>query len=98
MSEPTRQFTIDLPEHLARRLEEEVAAGSFPDIATGVRESVEAFLHHEEPSADDEEVQRWLDEKVIPTLDAVRRGEQRTYSVEEGLALVRQRVLARTAE
>lgn len=95
MSEPTRQFTIDLPERLARRLEEEVAAGSFPDVATGVRESVEAFLHDEEQPPMDEETLRWIKEEVIPTAEAVRRGAMKTHPVQEGFALLRERLKIR---
>lgn len=68
-----RKITVEVSEDLARRIDAEVSSGFYSDEADLVVDSLEAhfdapLLRHGDP-----EVERWLRDEVVPTLERIER-------------------------
>jgi antitoxin ParD1/3/4 len=92
----TRTITIEVPEEVALRMDAEVAAGNYADASDVVTESVRAQLHQSRYDGSDPEIERWLQEQVLPTYERWQREKTPGIPAEEVLDRLRARRAART--
>lgn len=91
-----RKITVEIPEAIAARMDAEVAAGRYADTADLVTDSLWARLNDHSIDQADPEVERWLREAVLPTLERMERDGPAGLASEEVFGGVRERYLART--
>ncbi|WP_202617914.1 type II toxin-antitoxin system ParD family antitoxin [Aureimonas leprariae] len=83
MSE-TKVLHVTLPAELVRLVEAKVASGEYENESAVVASGLEALAFDEDASPHGEaEIECWLREEVVPTMDAVRDGRERLLSAEE---------------
>ncbi|CAN5237586.1 hypothetical protein BH10PSE1_BH10PSE1_26500 [soil metagenome] len=68
-----RKITIEVPEALALRLDAQVEEAGYESENALVVESLEIHLDHSRYDGSDPEVERWLREQVVPTLERMDR-------------------------
>lgn len=87
-----RKIQVEVSEEVAEFIHRKVATGAFPDEGAVVQHALE------EASDADAEVERWLREQVVPTLERIDRENTPALSVEEVRANIRSRYLARMSQ
>ena len=92
----TRRMTFDVPEDLARRIETEVADAGYASESALVVESLESHFDHSRYDGSNPEIERWLREAVLPTIERMERDGPASLTSEEVFGGVRERYLART--
>ena len=85
-----RKIEIELSEDVAAEIDAKVATGAYADPAAYVVESVETYLQDQDP-----EIERWLLEEVVPTLERIDREGSTGLSAEQVFGRARERYLAR---
>lgn len=91
-----RKITVEIPEAIAARMDAEVAAGHYADTADLVTESVSAKFHQSRYDGSDPEIERWLQEQVLPTIERWKREKTPGIPAEEVLGRLRARREARS--
>lgn len=82
----TRKIQIELPEAMAQKVEAKVASGAFADESAVVTEALEDVF------VQDEIVERWLRDAVLPEYDEWRRDGVPGLTIEQvRAALLRRR-------
>lgn len=80
--------TISLPAEHAAYVDAKVASGEYASVSEVVRDGLRSL------QARDAAIEKWLREEVVPTVDRLKNGLERTYSSEE----VREKIQTRLAE
>ena len=91
----TRKITIEVPEALAVRLDAQVQTAGYENKNALVVESLEIHLDHSRYDGSDPEVERWLREQVVPTLERMDRDKTRGIPEHEVLSALKSRRDAR---
>lgn len=86
-----RRIQVEVSEEVAEFIHRKVATGAFADEGAVVRHALE------EASEADAEVERWLREQVVPTLERIDREGSRGLTVDEVRAELDRRRRARQA-
>lgn len=82
----TRKIEIELPEDVADEVARKVETGVFDSASAVVLDALAAAKQ------ENAFLTRWLHEEVAPTAEAVARGEEPTYALKDGFAIIRERV------
>ena len=85
-----RKITVEVPEATAREIDAKVASGFSETAEAYVLESLETYLISQNP-----EVERWLRDEVVPTLDRMERENTPGIPADEVFAQAKARHLAR---
>ena len=85
----TRKITVELPEETAREIDARVASGFAESAEAYVVESLETYLLGQDP-----EIERWLREEVVPTMDRWGREQTPGVPAEEVFAGIKARYRA----
>jgi Arc/MetJ-type ribon-helix-helix transcriptional regulator len=97
-TEDTVTMTVDLPMLIVRRIRELVRSGEFSsesEVIVHILQEAERVRAMLPPLEDDED--EWLQTEVMPVIDRLRAGTEKTYSLEEVRQHFTNRRLAKTA-
>lgn len=70
----TQQISITLPNEMAAQLKAKVASGEYASESEVICEGLRALL------ARDQAVEKWLQEQVVPSWNALKNGESESVS------------------
>lgn len=79
-----QQISITLPNEMAAQLKAKVASGEYASESEVIREGLRALL------ARDQAAEKWLQEQVVPSWNALKNGESEGVSGKE----IRARLIA----
>lgn len=91
----TRKITIEVPEDLALRLALEVENAGYESTSALVVESLEVHLDHSRYDGSNPEIEHWIREQVVPTLERMDREKTPGIPADQVLALLKSRRDAR---
>ena len=91
----TRKMTFEIPEDIALEIDAEVASGAYSDQNSLVLDSLQAHLSNDRYKGGDPEIERWLHDQVLPTLERMDREQTPGIPADQVLETLRQRRLAR---
>ncbi len=80
-----QSLNITLPVELAEWVEKKVASGEYASVSDVVADSLR------DAAAEDTALEEWITDEVLPTLDRLEAGAEKTLTVDE----VRERLNAR---
>ena len=79
----TQSLSITLPAEMADRLQSMVASGEFASESEVVQEGLAALFNENHSFQNNAELENWLKEEVVPTLQAIDSGLVETRGLEE---------------
>jgi antitoxin ParD1/3/4 len=83
-----KKRTFSLPQKLSDFIDGKVKSGDYASGSEVVRAGLRALQER------DKAVQRWLDDKVAPTHDALQKGDAQTHPIEDIFDDIRSRHVA----
>ncbi len=72
-----RKRTFSLPQKLSDFIDEKVASGDYASGSEVMRAGLRALQER------DKAAERWLDQEVAPTHDALQKGQTQTHPIED---------------
>jgi antitoxin ParD1/3/4 len=88
----TQSLSITLPLDMAQMVKSKVLSGEYATESEVIRDGLRTL------AARDAAIEKWLNEEVAPTYDAVMSGEEKTDSAEETLRKLRAHMEMRISE
>lgn len=91
----TRKMTFEVPEAIALEIDARVASGAYADANSLILDSLLSHLDNEHLKGGDPEIERWLHDQVLPTLERMDREQTPGIPADQVLETLRRRRLAR---